>query len=41
MLEGEITMFTIEPELAYGLSGKANVPPNATILFEVDLIQVI
>jgi len=41
MLEGEIRKFTIEQELAYGVSGKANVPPNATILFEVELIQVI
>ena len=38
MKVGEKRKFTIAPEQAYGKKGKANVPPNATIVFEVDLI---
>jgi peptidylprolyl isomerase len=41
MLEGEKRKFTISPDQAYGDKGKANVPPNAIIIFEVELIKVI
>lgn len=41
MQVGEIRRFTIEPEQAYGEKGKANVPPNATIIFEVELLSMV
>ncbi len=41
MKEGEIRKFTISPDQAYGAKGKANVPPNATMIFEVELLKVI
>lgn len=41
MTEGEKRKFTISPDQAYGVKGKANVPPNAVIIFEVELLQVI
>jgi len=41
MKQGEIRKFKIAPEHAYGAKGKAEVPPNATMIFEVELIQVI
>lgn len=41
MKVGEVRKFTISPENAYGPKGKANVPPNSTIVFEVELIKAI
>lgn len=41
MREGEKRKFTIDPDQAYGAKGKANVPPNAVIVFEVELLKVI
>ncbi|MDA8792177.1 FKBP-type peptidyl-prolyl cis-trans isomerase [Bacteriovoracaceae bacterium] len=40
MKSGEIRKFTISPENAYGSKGKANVPPNSIIIFEVELINL-
>jgi FKBP-type peptidyl-prolyl cis-trans isomerase len=42
MREGGTALFEIPPELGYGEKGLGDrVPPNATILFRVHLIEVI
>jgi FKBP-type peptidyl-prolyl cis-trans isomerase FkpA len=41
MRVGDKTKVTIPPELGYGASGAAGViPPNATLIFEMELLQV-
>jgi FKBP-type peptidyl-prolyl cis-trans isomerase len=40
MLLGEKRELKIAPELGYGTRGKPPVPPNATLLFEIELVNL-
>ncbi|KAK7877945.1 hypothetical protein WMY93_031421 [Mugilogobius chulae] len=40
MCVGEKRKITVPPELAFGTNGKGPVPPNATVIFEVEALAV-
>jgi FKBP-type peptidyl-prolyl cis-trans isomerase FkpA len=40
MLLGEKRELRIAPELGYGVRGKPPVPPNATLLFDIELVNL-
>lgn len=40
MLVGETRELKIAPELGYGVRGKPPVPPNATLLFKIELVKL-
>lgn len=40
MKKGEVAKLTLKPEYAYGAAGSPpTIPPNATLVFEVELIS--
>lgn len=40
MREGEKRKLVLPPDLAYGQGGAGPIPPNATLTFEIDLVEV-
>jgi len=40
MLEGETRELIVASDLAYGRSGRGEIPPNATLIFTVELLKL-
>ena len=40
MLEGGTRRLIIPPDLGYGAAGRGSIPPNATLIFDVQLVSV-
>jgi len=40
MIEGETRELIIASDLAYGASGSGEIPPNATLLFTIELVKL-
>jgi len=40
MLEGETRELVVAGDLAYGPSGRDNIPPNATLIFTIELVKL-
>lgn len=40
MKVGEKSTFVIPSELAYGAQGQGNIPPNAILVFEIELVKI-
>ena len=41
MNEGSTYRFVIPPELGFGARGTGSIPPNATLIFQVELISIV
>jgi FKBP-type peptidyl-prolyl cis-trans isomerase len=40
MLEGETRELVVAGDLAYGPSGRGEIPPNATLIFTIELLKL-
>ncbi|MBE0409913.1 MAG: FKBP-type peptidyl-prolyl cis-trans isomerase [Anaerolineales bacterium] len=40
MRAGGKRQLTIPPDMAYGAAGRGSIPPNATLIFEIELLEI-